>query len=424
MNAQGYIKRFNYQINSLFLSIGISFWYPVISLLLITCNVVYCLSKHTNSFYSKNNLHHRRIYLFTLFILFLYELLSFFISIYRDNSTSYLVLVVYCMLLSVYCSHIFSQDIQLYFKISSYIYIYGTILASLTIIYYLSFINNVFKNGFTEFTSLRNLYLPFRKLSNDWVSILFCFLPFSTYQYLLKSEIGWSKNLLTSSISVMIICFSILISFSRGAYLALFLFWVVSISIMVRFKIINMKVLAFKMTYMFSILILLSSLIYTPLKETVSLNATTSHERSTEGRKKIWGSGIAIFKENLMVGIGSNNFSIYYNKYRNTGEDNTFTGRVSNSLIQLLIEKGIIGFVIYVNIFIVYLFYCFKKLKSVLNNQVRLFIALNASLLISLIIRDFTFSSIFSNSGILTILFFAFAFNTAVIKNDERHEFS
>ena len=417
------IKKINYQAILLFLSIAISFWYPEISLLMIATSIIYYLlknSKHLDCIYLEYN----RIYLLSLFILFLYELFSFFGLVYKDNSIYYLVIIVYCILLSIFCTYIINQNIQLYFKISRYINIYGTILASLTIIYYLFFINNTQKSGFTEFTNLRNMYMPFGKLSNDWVSVLFCFLPFSLYQYLSSCSIGWNRKKIVSLISVIIISLSILISFSRGAYLALFSFYLLFSFLILKFKIKKFKALFLKLTYIFITVGLFSCLIYTPLKDTVSVKSTTSHLRSIEGRKNIWKSSIDIFKEKPMFGIGSDKFAIYYNNFRDKGEDSVFTGRVSNSLIQLLLEKGIIGFVIYASIFFISLFNGIKKLKSVLDNHIKFLVVLNISFLISILIRDFTFSTIFDNPGILTILFFTFAFNTVIINDMETNELS
>ncbi|MCX6136065.1 MAG: O-antigen ligase family protein [Ignavibacteriales bacterium] len=87
---------------------------------------------------------------------------------------------------------------------------------------------------------------------------------------------------------------------------------------------------------------------------------------SNAGRLTMWSTGLKIFVDHPLLGVGDSDLMEIYKKYRNPGDDEP-AGHLHNNYIMLLVTIGLIGFTIVMAVFgrvIVAEYRIFKKLSS------------------------------------------------------------
>lgn len=131
--------------------------------------------------------------------------------------------------------------------------------------------------------------------------------------------------------------------------------------------------------------------------------ASESQIRSIESRGIIWKQAITIFKNNPIIGIGGNNYPIIAEKsYSLNG--GLYTASITNSYIQLLVENGIIGFLIFGGTVIAFIYKLFSKMES--NSVISIVMFL---FILTIAVKEFTFSTIFSCDYVFGIFIVSFA---------------
>ena len=137
--------------------------------------------------------------------------------------------------------------------------------------------------------------------------------------------------------------------------------------------------------------------------------STSSQQRSLNAITNLWSNSLHLFNENPLTGIGADNFQLKYNSL-NINEENPFSGRIANSFLQILIEKGILGVLAYSFLTIVFFIVSFgRKIKDIPLKTSRL---LFAACFIALFVREMSFSSLFTNDALLTLVFIIILNNT------------
>jgi len=358
--------------------------------------------------------HIRRIDFLTPLIFFT-EIIIYLNSSYQANSIFFLYKTIAILLIYV-VFHLVSdsQDTQKFFFTA--ISIYGTMLGIGTLFFFLTFQFNVTYEGFEDITNFRSLYHPFGSLSNDWTAILLLFLPFIGISFFTFSKHEYLKFVIGSGF--FIVCYGIILSFSRGAYLALFTFLLFLFFLLLYFKIIEFRRLLIYATFT---VIIFTSMVFTvsqPVQTTIQISKTTSQVRSIEGRISTWNSSLSIIKQNWWFGVGSGNFPLKYVKAKNVAEDTYFTGRVSNSILQLLIEKGTIGLIVY-SIVVLIIIWTFGKLlmdtSRTKTDKFKAIIVLSG--IFALAVKESTFSSLFEKDGVLLLVFMLIAISRVYSEN-------
>jgi O-antigen ligase len=349
----------------------------------------------------KKNLNRYRFSKTDLAIIFISiaEIICYLTSVYKPNSFGFtlkiLILSLFYFFVRFTIKYSYQKQVILFF-----IAIFGFLLSLLTIFSFLFFQFNITYEGFKDITEFRNLYMPLGYYSNEWVTVLLALLPFQIYA-LNYGKKQWLK--FGFSLSVLLTIFSILVSFSRGAYVALLSFALISFMLLYILKIYKPQALLKYYLFFCILSVLFITPYYSNAISTISMFSTTSHQRSFEGRTNVWKNSIQLIKKYPITGIGANNFSLKYSAI-NKNEDNPFSGgRVANSFLQLLIEKGIIGVVAYSFLCVVFFTASFKKRNKNTYENVSFFLFVAS--VISIFIREMSFSSVFENNGL------AFIFN-------------
>lgn len=214
-------------------------------------------------------------------------------------------------------------------------------LSFLTLLHYLKHRSLFIDLGFDDLTAVRQYYRPLGELSNDWTSLLICLLPAPLVVFLKTGNKYLKFFCLVIFIAVNT---SVLVSFSRGGYLSLFFYYLTALFITVLFY---RKHLAKYLSIVFCS-IALSVIVVLPDREsittTLSMNKTTVQSRSTEGRLTKWKESLDLFKSKPYMGYGGGNYVLASTLHGNKQYE-TLSFRSTNSYLQLLVEKGIIGLV-------------------------------------------------------------------------------
>jgi O-antigen ligase/Tfp pilus assembly protein PilF len=261
--------------------------------------------------------------------------------------------------------------------------------------------------GFDDFSQFRFLYRPLSFLSNEWVTISLCLLPFPFISLLLL----W-KNTLMRSVFVFIIgllILNILISFSRAGILA-FLSFVLLLNIFIYVnRLFSIKKLFFSNIALITLLVIFAYCFSDSIQS--SVQQTQSHQRSTDGRLRQWRQTIDVINSSPYFGLGSKNYALLGRSLQKEDLEYSFTGRVNNSYLQLLIEKGWIGFLLWLCVIGVLVLYSFQQFKKEKDKLEKLIDSVIFSAICAVLFREFFFSSLFYNSGLLLLFFMLFVFN-------------
>jgi len=343
-------------------------------------------------------------------VLLLFELLNYSNSVYQLNSI-YFLFDIFIAFIIYWLLRLGLKTEFLKEKLFIIIVVIVSILSILTIRYYYLFASSLKSLGFTDYTDFRHLFTPFNCLPNELVTVVLCFLPFSIFLVVKY----WDRSLFRYLFGIIALLniHTVLIFFSRGALIALISFFIISSLLLLFFKIVNFK----KLLIFNIIVILLSFLLILPYSKsvisTISINKSLSHKRSIEGRLNIWASSIKICKDYPIFGIGSKNFGLVNITYKIKNQDINYTGRVLNTFLQILIEKGIVGFIIYGGLLISFILISALSVSKIKNDKLKqILICINIASIVSILIREITYSSILENKAIIILVSIIFAINS------------
>lgn len=192
------------------------------------------------------------------------------------------------------------------------------------------FRQSVLSAGFQDTYHFRFLFRPLGYITNAWSEVLLLML-------------GWVCIVRRySGVFIFLTILAILLSFSRGAYIAL------GIYIISWLLIISPKREKLRLLVISIVAVSLIGLCFPiEMRTTLLMNHTVSQQRSTEGRISATQTGWDTFQQHPWVGYGNGNYTFAIDGTLN--QDNTLptTSFAPNILIQVLIEKGIIGILLY-----------------------------------------------------------------------------
>lgn len=268
------------------------------------------------------------------------------------------------------------------------------LLSLISILFFLIHRDKFYSVGFDDLTNFRQYYRPFGQLSNDWATVLLCLLPFSLVCFWSKMDSKWRYGFIC--ITILNLTTS-LVGFSRGAYVALFVFFAfVFLGIIMYSKKSRIKVFTV-LGVLFCGTILLMYPERKALLTTCCIVKTTSQKRSIEGRFVKWNEAISLFRLFPATGVGGGNYALASDMYPQERRG-LFTSRSTNTYLQVLVEKGLLGLLSYGGLFCAIIF---LGIKRVLKGDCATIIFFSA--LWALWVREFTFSSLFEMDMLLVL---------------------
>ncbi len=213
------------------------------------------------------------------------------------------------------------------------------------------FRHSVLEAGFADTYHFRFLFRPLGYITNVWSEVLFILL-------------GWSCLIRRYSSCLIFLSLSgILLSFSRGAYIALgvyLLIWVLWIkSFSLKLKLLVPCLVALAIT---------SICFPVETKTTLGMNVTYSQRQSTEGRLNAL-SATKDIVTNFWFGQGNESYPLAVDKKVNQDSTKSYTSMAPNIVVQILIEKGIVGILLYLSL-AVFIAICVWKRKKDVNVRI------------------------------------------------------
>jgi tetratricopeptide (TPR) repeat protein len=394
-----------YKINAVFLSFvlliglwNISIFY--IPALLITGVAGFAVIR--------NNRQTIPVFVITLsfLLLLLYETVNFSISTYQPSSILFLrdFLIILC------CTFLIdkllrNKKYRIYFVV--FISIMAGLLAlfNIPIFFFRYYESTIY--GFEDFSQFRFLYRPLGLLSNEWVTILLCLMPFPLIGVWFFRDKKWIRYGFWLIAGLLL--FNILISFSRAGILAFLLFaGLLNVFLYVK------RIVTLKKLFLFDGILIVSlavfSLCFSGSIQS-SIRQTNSHQRSAEGRMKQWEQISGVIEHTPFLGIGSKNYALQGRTSQQFDLENSFTGRVNNTYIQLLMEKGWVGLLLWLCVIGIIVLDLFRKIGKGKKRIDRAVNCIILSAILAVLFREIFFSSLLYNSGLLLFFFILLIFN-------------
>lgn len=227
------------------------------------------------------------------------------------------------------------------------------------------FRKSVLSVDFQDTYHFRFLFRPLGYITNVWAEVLLILLG---WVCLMRRYYG---------LFIFLIIVAILFSFSRGAYISLGIFiaclvrrhsgllvfmtfatilysnfWgtYIALGIFITGWLLLIKPKQMKLRLLvISIVSIALTGIFLPdeMKTTLIMNQTASQQQSTEGRINATQAGWETFKKHPMLGYGYGNYTFAVDQALNQNSTLPYASFAPNIPIQLLIEKGIIGSLLY-----------------------------------------------------------------------------
>jgi len=346
------------------------------------------------------------IFTIAFIMLLLYEIFNFYNSSYQANSIIFLRIffaIIFCVF--VINRLLAKREYKTYFVVGISLLAGILALYNLPIFFFRYYEAGIY--GFDDFSQFRFLYRPLGFLSNDWVTIMLCFLPFPV----IGIALFWKKPLIRYSFLLIIglLIFNLLISFSRAGILAFFLFVLLLNLLFYFYGIVSIKKLLLFNIILMTAMLLFSLVFASSIRS--SINQSNSHQRSTEGRLSQWKQSMTVVRKYPMIGIGSKNYALLGRQPQQTNLENRFPGRVNNTYIQLAIEKGIIGLLLWLGVASVCVFYLFRQLKNETCSLEKTINIVVLSAIFAILFREMFFSSLFYKTDILLMFLVLLTFN-------------
>lgn len=280
--------------------------------------------------------------------------------------------------------------------------LYCTLFSVLGIIALVAFILFQDSLKYVEWHQLYNfkyLYQPFGILLNVWGTLVIgcASIVLITKTLCYKKRLSWMLLTFTS----VILSAAALVTFSRGVYLAwlILLFGeisIIAIGLWKKTKEIQTKAWSLTITI---VLVLCLVITYKgDVSTTLKFDQTLSQQKSTSGRIQSSKAAIVSFKNKFWQGVGNGNYSLAVDTIRYQADSVGFTSFAPNSLVQMGVEKGIIGLILW----------------SILGGQLSLMIFRNRHqpvtlavliVFLSIGVKEMTFA-VFFESQAMQLLFF------------------
>jgi len=335
-----------------------------------------------------------------LFSVLIIELFAFVFSSYHYNSLPELINFYVIFMLYIIYKKLF-ENIKYYNLFLSLVFSYSFLLLLITIVSFFIFKEKFNSQGFYELNDFKIFNQPLGTPNNIWVSIIILLIPFNAIFFYKQTE---NKLKILALISLCLLILGVLFSFSRGAYLSL-IFFVLVFNIL-SFRLFTIK----KMLIINSIFVLMffgTALLTKSVQTTVSFNKTLSQKRSTSGRLDRWDRNIENYStDKIYFGWGQKNYILAHSKNPYLKEDLKFSTLTNNTYIHIFIEKGLAGILGYLILMSSIIFITFKNLRSkYIDRLKKIQFILFVSGILAFLIRELTFSSLFTNDTVYFLTF-------------------
>jgi len=272
-----------------------------------------------------------------LLLLFIYELFTCLLSVYSPNTVRlvlrFAVLVVACVVLRVGWSNRLAHWINVLYAVL----LVGTLLSFAVHRY-------VFQDfPLALFTEFKHFYRPWGVSSNDFCLLLLILSAFAIYELLTDNNRVWQ---ILALVNVVLLYVCGMLSFSRGMYLALGILLLVVVALFCLHRIPVFKFCLLFIAITVSIAVA-GGLAGDPVCRTLQGEVTESQQKSTESRIRRFSEVVCLSQEFPLFGCGRGNYAVV-SMDEQTKNGTVFTPYTSNTFLQVLLETGAFGMLLFV----------------------------------------------------------------------------
>jgi O-antigen ligase len=207
------------------------------------------------------------------------------------------------------------------------------------------------KTGLTNLVVFRSKLItpPSPWITGEWLTLLLLMLPFAFVVpiYLLSQK---RKSLAATTMVVpALIIAALCLSLSRAIFWSIVVFCVVLCVFLANSRLTDVRTagMLFGTAIIGLILILVAESGMYPGLLKAYLGQQTSQVRSTQGRLDVWKRSMEVVRAHPLWGVGSGNAALALTSTADHEETTGFASRTFSLPVQVLIEKGIVGFLIY-----------------------------------------------------------------------------
>lgn len=269
----------------------------------------------------------------------------------------------------------------------------SSIALCITLIAFVIFKDAIHIADFKNIYPFRFLFRPLGYVTNVWSSVLLFMLGIFTIGYFKVVKWRFFFSLLWICCSI-----AILLSFSRGAYIA----WGSNVIIML---------LLFdtwrKRLYFFVICLCIGGTIAllfpVETSTTCSMNKTILQRQSTKSRLTATESAIRAFPKNKWLGAGNGNYLLIVDKDLNQDSTQAYTSYAPNIIVQIMIEKGLMGLGIYIFLLTV-------VILSIWRQRHHTIVLVIGGVVLSVCVKELTMSVMLTDYLVLFLMYLLLAF--------------
>lgn len=271
-----------------------------------------------------------------------------------------------------------------------------TILSFICIVSFGMFREKVLSSGFENLYDFKYLYRPFGELNNVWASI------FLSLTGLVVSGAFFleGKKRCFLLISFVALLYCLLVSFSRGVYISVMLLLTILFGFVITSKIKVLKK-CFYVAGLFTVCLLLSLPNENDVLRTIKMTETVSQQRSLDYRLDAFSYLLPAMKKSPVTGVGSGRYSMAVNEFVYENGITSITNFAPNIVSQLLLEKGIVGTLLWLLIYAASFLGTVKSIHKGCNSRLQLFIFM---FLTVLLVREMTFPALLGDEKMLAAL--------------------
>ncbi len=186
-------------------------------------------------------------------------------------------------------------------------------------------------------------------IPGEWFSLLLLALPFAcvTPPYLWQRQRKWLAT--AALVLPPLIAASLCLSLSRAVFWSVVVFCFLFCAFLLAGRLLTLRAggILFGTTLATLVLVLACETAFYPGLLKAYSGQHTSQVRSTQGRFEIWNRSLDVVRAHPLWGVGSGNAALALTSTADQEETTGFASRTFSLPIQVLVEKGIVGFLLF-----------------------------------------------------------------------------
>jgi len=292
-----------------------------------------------------------------------FEVPSFLFSQYRANSASTVEAIAVAVLVYILIRIQILTPLQAGWM-AGIVAIGGSWLAALSLRQFAGRAEKLADAGLTDVVAFRS---QLAQSIQGWVpgegfTVLLQALAFACATTVYIWRTGRHKLSVLTLVAPTLVAIAIPLSLSRAVFWSTVLFFLVACALMIGYRIITLKAGALLLAVVpgFVLLIVVCESALFPGIFTAYTGHHATQVRSAQGRLGIWNRSLEVMRQHPLWGMGSSNAALFLLSTADQEETTGFASRPFSLPIQILVEKGIIGFGLYA-LFVVLVGYEFHR---------------------------------------------------------------